>query len=336
PLHEIARRYSAALLPGLGVMAIALGAILPVRLARRLGLPALFAALVTLAGFALSPPAMPEKSVVAYFHALGASGLFLAIVLGLVTCGAMTLARRIIRPETLADAVAGAVVVGLCALSFLLHASLANAIAALLHPLTFLGDTFSALVLITLVETLLWTAGIHGPATLAAVVTPIYLVLQQQNATAFSEHAALPHIVTVSTFLFVFPGGAGATFPLMLMLATSRVGRLRKVGRIGLVPAIFNINEPLIFGVPIVFNPFLSVPFVLAPAVLSGVTYAAMRLGLVDRPSAYIPSMVPSVIATYLATLDWRAVVLVGFNLLISAAIYLPFFRAFERYEAAR
>ncbi len=99
------------------------------------------------------------------------------------------------------------------------------------------------------------------------------------------------------------------------------------------MPAIFNLNEPLLFGLPVVFNPFLCVPFVLAPAVLATVTYVAMRIGFVRAPIFYVPSSLPTVASTYLATFDWRAVVLVIINILIAAAIYVPFVRAYDQHE---
>ena len=128
---------------------------------------------------------------------------------------------------------------------------------------------------------MLWTAGVHGPAMLAAIVTPVYLTMQMQNTHAFIAHAPLPYIVVVSLFLFVFPGGAGATLPLAALLAISHVPRLRRVGRATLLPALFNLNEPLLFAAPVVFNPHLILPFVGAPLVLATVTYAAVATGLV-------------------------------------------------------
>lgn len=185
---------------------------------------------------------------------------------------------------------------------------------------------------IVVVETLLWTAGIHGPASLASIVTPVYLTLQVQNTNAYAAHLPLPHVVVVSLFLFVFPGGAGATLPLAGLLALSRVASLRRVGRLTLLPSLFNVNEPLIFGIPIVFNPYLAIPFVAAPAVLATVTYAAVASGLVARAAFYVPSTLPAPVSTYLATLDPRALVLVLANVALATAIYFPFVRAYERH----
>jgi PTS system cellobiose-specific IIC component len=206
----------------------------------------------------------------------------------------------------------------------------------LLAPLGRLGDSLAALLTITFVETALWIVGIHGPALLAAVVLPVYLGLQAQNTDAFAHHLPLPHIVTVSLFLFVFPGGAGATLPLVLLLLRSRVRRVRNVAFAALVPAIFNANEPLMFGLPLVLNPVLAPPFILVPAVLALVTYAAVDHGLVARPALYVPSSVPTLASVYIATKDWRACVLVLVNVLLGLVLYAPFVAVYERRERAR
>jgi len=212
----------------------------------------------------------------------------------------------------------------------------AGAIAALVAPLATLGDTFAALVLITAIEALLWLVGIHGPALLAALVVPVYLQLQAQNADALAHHQPIPHVVVVSTFLFVFPGGAGATLPLVALLLRSRVARLRKFAYATILPSLINVNEPVIFGLPLAYNPVLAVPFVVAPVVLACTTYAALAWGWVSRPPIYVPSMVPAFVNVFLATLDWRACILLGLNLLLAGAIWLPFVRVYERTESAR
>jgi PTS system cellobiose-specific IIC component len=133
--------------------------------------------------------------------------------------------------------------------------------------------------------------------------------------------------------LFVFPGGAGATLPLVLLLLRTKLKRARKVAYAALVPAIFNASEPLMFGLPLVSNPYLSIPFVLAPLVLAVVTWEAINLGFVARPALYIPSSIPLPLSAFLATRDWHAIVLVAVNLVIAGLIYTPFVRLFERHE---
>jgi len=326
-----------ALLPAFGVMAIGLVFLLSNELATQLAISRPGILISAPAAFFLSPPPGVHQGAVGYLRALGMVGLFLAIAVALLAAAAFWAAKRVAR-KSLAGIASGLVtllIVGVAAALFFGHISPAQGVLVALHPLTSLGDTYAALLAITVVETALWIAGVHGPATLAAIVTPVYLTLQLQNTAAFSHHAALPHLVVVSTFLFVFPGGAGATLPLVLLLLFSRAARLRKVAQLTLLPSVFNLNEPLLFGLPLVFNPFLCVPFVLAPAVLATITYLALHAGWVHAPIFYLPSSVPTLASTYLATLDWRAVVLVLANITIAGAIYFPFVRAYDRHELA-
>jgi PTS system cellobiose-specific IIC component len=217
----------------------------------------------------------------------------------------------------------------------LAHVSVTGAIASAIAPLARVGDTYPALLLIVFVQTLFWLAGIHGSVMLTAVATPVYLTLQKQNTEAFLHHHSLPNIVVVSFFIFIFPGGAGATLPLAILMAFSRVPRLRNIGRVTLLPALLNTNEPLLFGIPVVFNPYLAVPFMIVPLILATTTYVAVASGMVARAAYYLPAVIPTVISAYAATLDPRAVLLVLVNIVIAGIVYFPFVRAYERHVEA-
>ena len=327
------------------VASIVLTVALAYRLAVRLRLPKLPMVATALIAFVLALPHEALDALGAFLtgrgeglgafaRTLGASGLFTAIGVSLATAAAIGFARRS-RGRGGWPAGASAVILVSAAL-FALHVSFAAGLSFLVAPLATLGDSFAALLLITAIEAALWLVGIHGPALLAAIVLPVYAGLQAENTAAQLHHEALPHIVVVSTFLFVFPGGAGATLPLVLLLLRSRVARLRTFAYATVVPSLFNINEPVLFGLPLVYNPVLAVPFVLAPTALACTTYGAMALGWVGRPPFYVPSTIPSLASAFLATLDWRACVLVAVNLLVAGAIWLPFVRVYERAEAAR
>lgn len=327
------QRLVAAELPAFGVMGIALAIILSYRLALHLQLMRGLVVGVTVVAFALAlPRPFSFDQPIAYLKTLGGVALFLAIVLALLVAGACSLGRRAgIRGQAL-----GAILVlAVLAAIFALHVSPANELTAWFAPLGRLGDSYPALMTIVALETALWIIGIHGPATLAAVVTPLYLALQVQNTDAFIHHMPLPHIVVVSLFLFIFPGGAGATLPIAFLLFFSRAPRLRLLARATILPALCNINEPLLFGLPIVLNPFLIVPFVGVPLITATVAYFATANGLVARAYTYIPAAVPSPLAVFLATLDWRAVVLVVVNIALATVLYFPFVRAYEQHEAA-
>jgi cellobiose-specific phosphotransferase system component IIC len=323
-------RLASALLPAFGVMAMALVIVLPLRLARAAHYGAVPLLLGSVGAFALALPRPFGPDPIAYLRFFGAAGLFIAILVCGVTGGWIALARRWRLP--VAEYAGALLAIGTFAALSALHLSLPAAIATAMQPIARLGDTYLALMVIVAIETLLWTAGVHGPAMLAAIVTPVYLTMQMQNTHAFTLHAPLPYVVVVSLFLFVFPGGAGATLPLAALLAISHVPRLRRVGRATILPALFNLNEPLLFAAPVVFNPHLVLPFVGAPLVLATVTYAAVAIGFVSRAAFYVPSSVPTFISTYLATQDLRAIALAAFNIALATAIWYPFVRAYERH----
>ncbi|HEV3086542.1 MAG TPA: PTS transporter subunit EIIC [Candidatus Elarobacter sp.] len=343
----LAKELREAIGPAFSIASFVMVVVLALRLARRLGyapVPMLGFALLTfwlmlprhaLHALAMFVATRGASGWGAFASTLGASGLFTAIVVCLATAGAIALARR--RYGPVLGTIAGGVGLVLIAWGlFALNFSLAGAIAVIVAPLATLGDSFTALIVLTAVEAVLWIFGIHGPALLAALVVPVYLHLQLQNTDAFAHHHPLPHIVVVSTFLFVFPGGAGATLPLILLLLRSRVPRLRAFAYATILPSLINVNEPVIFGLPLAYNPVLAVPFVLAPVVLACTTYAAMALGFVARPAFYIPATIPAFLNAFLATLDWRACALIALNLVVAGAIWFPFVRVYERTVVAR
>jgi cellobiose-specific phosphotransferase system component IIC len=319
-------RVSAALLPAFGIMGLVLAPTLGWFYARHARIDPVATIAGSTLAFLIVLPSL-HAPLLDYLRAVGPSGLFAAFA----TCGAVALVARVSGNAWVGAIAAIAVALALRAL----HVPIFSAVTDALQPLGRLGDTYVALIVIVVVQTLLWSIGMHGPALLAAVVTPVYLTLQMQNTLAYEHHVPLPHIVVVSLFLFIFPGGAGSTLPLAALLALSRVARLRTVGRTTIVPALFNANEPLLFAVPVVLNPFLVPPFLAAPIVLATTTYLAVSLGWVGRAIYYVPSSIPTLISTYIATLDVRAMGLVLLNVALATIIYLPFVRAFERHVEA-
>jgi PTS system cellobiose-specific IIC component len=315
-------------------MSVVLLIALMIVLTHRLRYPAWLSYPAMLVVFCLSLPHPRTARIPDYARSLGASGLFLAIVVTLLTAGALSLGRR--RAGLRGMLIGALAIVAIALASFEFHLSLALGLARTIEPIGTLGDTYAGLLIITLLQAALWLVGIHGPALLAAVVTPIYLQMQLENTAAFAQGHALPHLVVVSTFLFVFPGGCGATLGLAILLLRARSTRLKKLGYAVIAPSIINTNEPLILGLPIVFNPYLAVPFLFAPAVLVTTTYVAMRLGAVRVPISYVPSSVPTIVSVFLSTLDWRAVILAVLNISLSIAIYAPFVRLYDRAELAR
>jgi PTS system cellobiose-specific IIC component len=329
---SIVDRLRASIPGSFAAMSIVLVFVLSTRLAQRLHFLIAPTVGASILAFAFALPREAERSWSNFATILGTSGLFTAIVCCLATAGAIGLMRRRFPGDK--GVVLGAVAVWLGSFAlYALHLSIGGALAAVIMPLGDLGDSFMALFIITAVESILWLVGIHGPALLAALVLPVYLNLQFVNTAAYHHHEALPHLVVVSTFLFVFPGGCGATLPLIVLLLRSRVPRLRTFARATILPSLINTNEPVMFGLPLVYNPILAIPYIISPLVLCVTTYAALAAGWVRAPIYYMPSTVPIFVNTFLCTLDWRSIVLTAVNLLIAGVIYLPFVNMYERIE---
>lgn len=330
-------RFFEAYRVGFGAMGLALAILLAERLARAFAYSRVAGVLLSFAAFAISLPPVGAISPVKALETISSTSLFLALVVGLIVGETMRLAHRGLRRPAAAiflSAVVTAAIFGGLAVA---HVSLSAALIAVVKPLVKVGDTLPALLVVVFFQTLLWFAGVHGPAFLAAIVTPVYLNAIDQNSQAALHHLSPPYVVTIMVFTFVYPGGSGATLPLGLLLLRSRVHRLRRLGLASLLPNIANVNELLLFGVPVVMNPTLLVPFVGAPLALSCITYASFALHFVDRTTIWLPGAVPSVVAAWITTGgDWRAVVLVIVNLAVSLAIYLPFVRAFEAAAASK
>lgn len=186
-----------------------------------------------------------------------------------------------------------------------------------------------------------WVLGIHGPAIMGPVIRPFWDISIAENIDAFNAGANahnMPNIFT-EQFLqwYVWIGGAGTTLALVVLFMFSKSKYLKSLGRLSILPGLFNINEPMIFGAPIVMNPVLGIPFILAPLVTTTLSYVLTVSGLIPMMTARLPFAIPSSIAAWMST-NWSvaAGVLVIANFLITLAIYYPFFKVFEKQQLAR
>jgi cellobiose PTS system EIIC component len=223
-------------------------------------------------------------------------------------------------------------VVGIWLVVHVAGVDLAGGIAALFRPLVRGSDALPALALVVLIDSSLWMVGVHALSVLAAI-KPLWLAAIAENMQAVASGQTPTHLATQEFFIwFVWQGGSGTTLALALLLLFARSKQLKLVGRAGIVPAIFNINEPVLFGVPVVLNGKLAVPFVLSPLALTLTTWAAMRFGLVPAPSAEVVWTLPAPIGAYLSTQgSVPAAVLQMANLALAMLIWWPFVRRYDR-----
>ena len=174
-------------------------------------------------------------------------------------------------------------------------------------------------------------SGIHGTSIImGGVLGPFLLMLSDQNRIAAEAGAAIPNIIT-NEFL-TYTGGIGLYLCIACLLVC-RNSETRPLCKIALVPAIFGIHEPLVFGLPIMYNPYFAIPYVLFPMIGAGLTYVVTALGLVAPLSGVgVPWTMPPVLYGFLAS---GGQISTGVWQLILAVIYvllaIPFAKAFDR-----
>ncbi|MGV3028395.1 PTS cellobiose transporter subunit IIC [Streptococcus hyovaginalis] len=190
-----------------------------------------------------------------------------------------------------------------------------------------LTSTWIGLVVIYLLTQALWIVGIHGANIIFAFVSPIALANMSLNAAG-------ERMIVAGEFsnMFVIAGGSGATLGLCIWLATrAKSEQLSAIGKAAVVPGIFNINEPLIFGLPIIYNPALAIPFMLAPIASMTVYYFSMKLNLINAVVAQVPWPTPVGIGAFLGTADWRAIIVSLICAVVAFLVYYPFIRAYDK-----
>jgi PTS system cellobiose-specific IIC component len=200
------------------------------------------------------------------------------------------------------------------------------------QPLVFALNTLPGILVYACAVTLLWSVGINGDNALDAIVAPIFLQFLAANVTAMSAGQPLPFVTANGFFsTFVNVGGTGATLALALVLLRSRDAGYRQVSRLSLPTQIFQINEPIFFGLPIVLNPIFMLPYVLNALLLTAGTYLLMEWGLIQKPFVNVPWTTPPIIGHYLVTGgDWRAAVWGAASIVLAMFVYYPFARAAE------
>lgn len=214
--------------------------------------------------------------------------------------------------------------------------TLHNVVGELLQkPLSALGGSlFGALIAVFLVQ-LLWSTGLHGAAIVGGVMGPIWLAQTDANRIALQAGHAIPNIVTQQFFdIFIYLGGSGSTIAFaLMMLFMAKSQQAKQLGKLAIGPGIFNINEPITFGAPIVLNPLLIIPFVLTPLVLVLTTYIGMSTGFAPKTAGIaVPWTTPPIIGGYLATGgNIRGALMQVINLAVAFAIYYPFFRMWDK-----
>ena len=187
------------------------------------------------------------------------------------------------------------------------------------------------IIIIVIIASLLWTMGVHGTvAVYAAIAAP----LMQYYATNYANHEAGQALVFMPIALFGIInccGGTGNTLALCVMGLFSKSEQLKAVSKAAIVPGLFNINEPVIFGYPIMYNPIMCIPFILNPVITMIICYFGYMIGFFKPAYISITANLPVGFAQYLTTLSWTNIFIPVIAFAVAFACYWPFFNVYEK-----
>lgn len=189
-----------------------------------------------------------------------------------------------------------------------------------------LVDTWWGVLIIVFLIHGLWFFGIHG-ATIITSFTSAFVLANTASNVADGFHVYAGEFNTA----FITLGGSGATLGAVLYMAFMAKSRqMRELGKVAVVPGIFNINEPLLFGLPIVYNINLVVPFVLAPMASAMVGYFAIATHFVPKITAQQPWPTPVGLSGFIATQSWQGALVSVLSAVVAAAIWFPFIHGYD------
>lgn len=204
------------------------------------------------------------------------------------------------------------------------------------RPAFYLGTSLPGTLLAQAVNSLFWGMGLHGAQLVNSVMLPAWTIRMLENLEVFtSGGTVLPNIVTKQFIeLFIWTGGSAGTMSLVIWIKLfAKSEHVRLVGKTAFIPAVFNIDEPIIFGLPVALNPILIVPFLLAPLMTTAFSYLTMRAGIFPMTCGIdLPWTTPVLIGGFLATGgNVMGAVLQLCNMGISFLVYAPFIYTYDR-----
>ena len=329
-------------------------------LGRQLNIDAIQSGVLALVSFFIvtpfTTPFTPENSTQVYdvsslpLKWMGSSGLFLGMLVALIStrifAGVIKKGWTIKMPEGVPPTVVKSfealipsfvVVTVMFVVNWLVSltsfGNLQDVIFTFLQtPLLSLGNTVGAMIIAYLFLHFFWFFGINGSSVVGAVFNPVLRALSVENMQAFKDGNPLPNIITGQfQDMFATFGGGGSTLSLILaMVIFCKSQRIKKLSQLSLVPGVFGINEPIIFGLPIVLNPILLIPFALVPTINIIISYVAMNIGLVPYTNGIqLPWTTPPIISGFLVS-GWQASILQALLIALGIFLYYPFIRVMD------
>ncbi|EOT48566.1 MULTISPECIES: PTS sugar transporter subunit IIC [Enterococcus] len=237
--------------------------------------------------------------------------------------------------ETFAALVPGIILMSIFSVLFIIFHTLDTTFVEFIYntmaPSFKAADSLPFTIISIFLIHLFWFFGIHD-AALAGILGPIRDGNLSINAAEKVSGQELTNIFTTPFWTyFVIIGGSGSVLALAFLMMRSKSKQLRTVGKVGFLPSIFGISEPLIFGTPLMLNPIFFIPFIFTSVFNGIVTYLSMSSGLVGKTFAVFSWQMPAPIGAFLSTMDWRSVILVTVLIFLDGLMYYPFLKVYEK-----
>lgn len=202
------------------------------------------------------------------------------------------------------------------------------------QPLEGIIQGLPGLLALMLIAQIFWVIGIHGNQMVKPIREPLLLGAIAVNTEAFNAGKELPNIITMPFWdMYMSMGGSGVTISLLIaiFIVTKRKDYLQ-IAKLSAAPGLFNINEPLIFGLPIMLNPILAIPFIITPLVTGTIGYFATAIGFAGKAVVMVPWPTPPIINAYIATAgSIGAVITQLICIVVAVLIYLPFVKVADK-----
>lgn len=200
-------------------------------------------------------------------------------------------------------------------------------------PLSGLVSTLPGILLIMLLQQLLWWFGIHGYSIMSPLWMTVAFANVDANTAIMQAGGAMSEMYILTPgFMWNIAGltGTGITGALVFLLISSKVKRYKALGKISLIPTFFGINEPIVFGLPMMLNPIMFIPFVFSAPIAVAIGWMSIKLGFLNT-FTIVPPYIPYPLAGIVGTLDWRYLIVSLIIIVVIGLLYLPFFKIMEK-----
>lgn len=333
-----------------GLIGLAIAFVLPMNIMQRKGMDSkkALAAIANMGVYLmlLTPNYSEAGEIMFSLDGLGTGGMFLGILSGFFTAWVFILFEKFSffkNNETIPEYIVSSfdsflpILISLFTsyvVIFVFNVNFFELLTSALMPLTQFGQGYLGLLSYVLITTILYSFGI-SPWLLYGLFYTIQLDGIAQNAALLAQGLEPLYIHSGEVVqAFITIGGMGTTLPLAFLLLKSKSRRLNAIGKAGIVPSLLNINEPIVFGAPIMLNPLLMIPFWLNSFIAPTIVYFTLNLGLVSIPAKLFNFwFIPTPFQAFLVNNDFRSVILVAVVLLVSTLIWYPFWKAYDQQQ---